>query len=78
MKLVINWKLKRAKHALERSILRGISQNEFRFAILKGKKTKQKKNIYEAFARFYSVVYEEKIYKAQQIRKINPITVKLW
>ncbi|MEW5759664.1 MAG: hypothetical protein AB1779_02735 [Candidatus Thermoplasmatota archaeon] len=78
MKLIINWKLKRAKHAIERSVLRGISQNEFRIAILKGRKVRQMKNIYEAFARYYSVVYEEKFYMNQNVRKINPITVKLW
>jgi len=76
--LIINWKLKRAKHAIERSILRGISQDEFRSAIIKGRKVKQRKNIYEALGRYYSVVYEENIYKKQKVRKIYPITVKLW
>jgi len=78
MEVVVNWRRKRAKHALERMMLRGISQKEFRDAIIKGKKVRQKNGIFEVFARFYSVIYEEKIYKERGIRKIFPITVKLW
>jgi len=78
MEVVVNWRRKRAKHALERMMLRGISQREFRDAVIKGKKVRQGEGIFEAFARFYSVVYEEKVYKDGGTRKIFPVTVKLW
>ncbi len=48
MELQINWKLKRAKHALEKMMLRGISQKEFKEAIIKGKKKRDKENRYES------------------------------
>jgi hypothetical protein len=78
MDVKINWNLQRSKHAIERMILRGISQNEVIDAIIKGKKKKAKDGTIEAFIRYYSIVYEEQIYKKQKIRKIFPITTKLW
>ncbi len=78
MDVKINWDLKRSKHAIERMILRGISQQEVKDAIIKGKKRKKDHGMKEAFIRFYSIVYEEKIYKKQKVRKIFPITTKLW
>ena len=78
MEVKINWDLKRSKHAIERMILRGISQQEIKDAILKGTKKKKNNGVIEAFIRFYSIVYEEKVYKKQNLRKIFPITTKLW
>ncbi len=78
MDIKINWDLKRSKHAIERMILRGLSQKEVKDAIIKGKKRKKNNEVMEAFIRFYSIVYEEKIYKKQKVRKIYPITTKLW
>ncbi|NOZ77326.1 MAG: hypothetical protein GXO65_06650 [Euryarchaeota archaeon] len=77
MTLKINWDHKRCKHCLERMWLRGISVHEVKEALLKGKKVKQKETkLMEAFHRHYSVVYDER--RAKKIRKIYPITVKLW
>ncbi len=78
MEVKINWDLKRSKHAIERMILRGISQQEIKDAILKGKKKKKNNGVIEAFIRYYSILYEEKVYKKQNVRKIFPITTKLW
>ena len=79
MELKINWKHKRCKHALERMWLRGISLDEVKDAIVKGKKVKQKNTgLLETFYRFFSVVYDEQIFKEKRIRKVYPITVKLW
>jgi len=78
MEVKINWDIQRSKHALERMILRGISQEEIKEAIIKGNKKTQGKDITEAFLRYYSIVYEEKVYKKQNVRKVFPITVKLW
>lgn len=78
MELKINWDLKRSKHAIERMMLRGLSQKEVKDAIIKGKKRKKNNGVMEAFIRFYSIVYEERIYKKQKVRKIFPITTKLW
>lgn len=50
-------------------------------ATLKGKKVKQKDTgLMESFYRFFSVVYDEQIFKfkGEKIRKVYPITVKLW
>ncbi len=59
--------------------LRGISLDEAERGVLKGKKVIHKKtNLVESFYKFYSVVYDEKIYELKKIRKIYPITVKLW
>ena len=79
MELKINWNHKRCKHAIERMWLRGISMDEVKDAILKGEKVKQKDmRLVETFYRFFSVVYDEQIFKEKKIRKIYPITVKLW
>lgn len=79
MELKINWDHKRCKHAIERMWLRGISLREVEEAIVKGKKTRQKDaGLLEAFLRYFSVVYEEKHFKSSKIRKIYPVTVKLW
>lgn len=79
MELKINWNHKRCKHALERMWLRGISMDEVKDAIVKGKKVKQKDiGLIETFYRFFSVVYDEQIFKEKKIRKVYPITVKLW
>ena len=79
MELKINWNHKRCKHAIERMWLRGISMDEVKDAILKGKKVKQKDTrLVETFYRFFSVVYNEQIFKEKKIRKVYPITVKLW
>ena len=79
MELKINWNHKRCKHAIERMWLRGISMDEVKDAILKGKKVKQKDTrLVETFYRFFSVVYDEQIFKEKKIRKVYPITVKLW
>ncbi|MEW5760352.1 MAG: DUF4258 domain-containing protein [Candidatus Thermoplasmatota archaeon] len=79
MEYKINWDSKRTKHAIERMTLRGISVDEVLIAIKTGKKSYQKKTkLMEAFLRHFSVVYDEKVFKDRQIRKIYPITVKLW
>jgi hypothetical protein len=77
MPLKINWDHKRCKHCLERMWLRGISVDEVKEALLKGKKVRQKETkLMEAFHRYYSVVYDER--RAKKIWKVYPITVKLW
>jgi len=59
--------------------LRGISMDEVKDAISKGKKVKQKDTgLMESFYRFFSVVYDEQRFKEEKIRKVYPITVKLW
>ena len=59
--------------------LRGVSLNEVQDAILKGNKVEQKSTgLVENFYRFFSVVYDEKIFKETKIRKVYPVTVKLW
>ncbi len=81
MELKINWNHKRCKHAIERMWLRGVSMDEVKDATLKGKKVKQKDTgLMELFYRFFSVVYDEQIFKFkwEKIRKVYPITVKLW
>ena len=79
MELKINWDHKRCKHALCRMWLRGLSLDEVERGVVKGKKVIQKKTgLIESFHRFYSIVYDEKIYKQRNIRKIYPITVKVW
>lgn len=75
MRLKINWDHRRCRHAIERMWLRGISVDGVQEGILKGRKAKQGK-LMEAFHKYYSIVYEEKIFA--RIRKIYPITVKLW
>jgi len=79
VELKINWNHKRCKHAIERMWLRGVSLNEVQDAILKGNKVEQKSTgLVENFYRFFSVVYDEKIFKETKIRKVYPVTVKLW
>ena len=79
VELKINWNHKRCKHAIERMWLRGVSLNEVQDAILKGNKVDQKSTgLVENFYRFFSVVYDEKIFKETKIRKVYPVTVKLW
>ena len=79
MELKINWNHKRCKHALERMWLRGISLDEVKDAIVKGKKVKQKNTgLMETFYRFFSVVYDEQKFREKKTRKVYPITVKLW
>ncbi|MCK4398189.1 MAG: hypothetical protein KAV25_04285 [Methanophagales archaeon] len=79
MELKINWNHKRCKHAIERIWLRGVSMDEVKNAIVKGKKVKQKNTeLIETFYRFFSVVYDEQIFKEKKIRKVYPVTVKLW
>lgn len=59
--------------------LRGVSMDEVKDAIIKGKKSKQMNTgLIEAFYRFFSVVYDEQILKNKEMRKIYPVTVKLW
>jgi len=78
LELKINWEHKRTKHAIERMWLRGISAKEIEMAILRGRKVIQKKKrLVEAFHSYYSVIYDEKILN-NKIRKIYPITVKIW
>ncbi len=79
MELKINWNHKRCKHAIERMWLRGVSMDEVKDAIIKGKKSKQTNTgLVEAFYSFFSVVYDEHALKDKEIRKIYPVTVKLW
>jgi len=79
MKLKMNWEHKRTKHAMERMWLRGISRNDIVQAIERGQKRKQSKSgLTESFHSYYSVVYDEYIYPEKEIRKIYPVTVKLW
>ena len=77
MEVRINWSYPRAQHAIERSILRGITQAEFKEAIVKGAKKRVGKKMIESRYRFFSVVYEERYYKRGATRKIFPITVKV-
>lgn len=59
--------------------LRGVSMDEVKDAIIKGKKSKQMNTgLTEAFYRFFSVVYDEQVLKNKKMRKIYPVTVKLW
>jgi len=77
MEFKVNWSEKRQRHILDRMLLRGISRKEFYDALIRGKKRKQKKDVYESIYSYYSIVYEEFILKAEKIRKIYPVTVKL-
>jgi hypothetical protein len=53
--------------------------DEVKDAIIKGKKSKQPgTGLLEAFYRFFSVVYDEQVLKNKGLRKIYPVTVKLW
>jgi hypothetical protein len=53
--------------------------DEVEDAIIKGKKSKQMNTgLVEAFYRFFSVVYDEQVLKNKKMRKIYPVTAKLW
>ena len=79
MELMINWNHKRCKHAIERMWLRGVSIDEVKDAIIKGSEVEQKSTgLVENFYRFFSVVYDEQIVRETKIRKVYPVTVKLW
>lgn len=53
--------------------------DEVKDAIVKGKRVKQKDTgLMETFYRFFSVVYDEQIFKKKKIRKVYPVTMKLW
>lgn len=78
MKLKINWEHKRVKHAIERMWLRGVSVKDVQEAVLKGKKVLQRRtDLSEAFFRRYSVVYDERVYRKMNLRKVFPVTVKV-
>ena len=73
----INWEHKRAKHAIERMWLRGISVRDVEEAVKKGKKVFQRETrLMHALYKRFSVVYDETIYQKTNIRKIFPVTVK--
>ncbi len=75
----INWNHKRCKHAIERMWLRGVSMDGVKDAIIKGNTVEQKSTgLVENFYRFFSVVYDEQIVRETKIRKVYPVTVKLW
>jgi hypothetical protein len=58
--------------------LRGVSTKEVREAIMKGKKTLQKETgLMLAMFKHFIVVYDEKIYRKSNIRKVFPVTVKV-
>lgn len=79
MELKINWDHRRCRHALERMWLRGISQEDVKKAVIQGQKRLQKETgLVESLYSFYSIVFDEKMYEKEKIRKIYPITVKLW
>ena len=79
MELKINWEHKRAKHMIERMWLRGVSREEVKQAILSGQKRKQKTTgLAESLFGYCSVVYDEFFYKKEKIRKVFPVTVKMW
>ena len=78
VELRINWEHKRARHAIERMWLRGISVKEVEEAILKGKKAVQKETaLLQAMFRRYVVVYDEKLYRESGLRKVYPVAVKV-
>ena len=53
--------------------------DEVKDAIIKGSKVEQKSTgLVENFYRFFSVVYDEQIVRETKIRKVYPVTVKLW
>jgi len=58
--------------------LRGISQQEVKEAITKGQKIRQKKTgLIESIYRYFSVIYDEAIYRKNNVRKVFPVTVKI-
>ncbi len=78
MKLKINWEHKRVKHAIERMWLRGVSAREVRETLAKGKKSFQRETgLMLSIFKHLIVVYDEKIYRATDIRKVFLVTVKV-
>jgi hypothetical protein len=77
MELKINWDHKRCKHAIERMWLRGISHLEVKEALMKGQKIKKHHDIIESVYSYYSVVYAERFFIKENIRKVYPITIKI-
>jgi hypothetical protein len=78
LKLKINWEHRRVKHAIERMWLRGISVRDVEEAVLKGKKVLQREtSLTEAYFRHFSVVYDERVYRKMNLRKVFPVTVKV-
>ncbi|MFH1544889.1 MAG: DUF4258 domain-containing protein [archaeon] len=77
MELKINWNHKRCKHAIERMWLRGISHLEIKQALLKGQKIKRGMGLMESIYSYYSVIYVERFFMRNTIRKVYPITVKI-
>ena len=79
MDLKINWDHRRCRHTLERMWLRGISQEDVKIALIQGQKSRQKESqLLESLYSFYSIVYDEQIYPKINLRKVYPVTVKLW
>lgn len=79
MRVKINWEHKRVKHAIERMWLRGISVKDVEEAINKGKKFFDKgTRLMHAIYKRFSVVYDEKVYPKLNLRKVYPVTVKLF
>ena len=78
MKLKINWEHKRVKHAIERMWLRGISAHEVRETLAKGKKSFQRETgLMLSIFKHLIIVYDEKIYRATNIWKVFPVTIKV-
>lgn len=66
------------KHAVERMWLRGVSVKDVEEAIMKGKKVLQREtSLVQALFNRYSVVYDEKVYRKLNLRKVFPVTVKV-
>lgn len=79
VRIKVNWEHKRAKHAIERMWLRGISQDDILKAIQRGQKRKQTEtNLVESLYSYFSIVYDEFFYNKEGIHKIYPVTVKIW
>ncbi len=76
MEIRINWEHKRAKHAIERMWLRGVSLKEVETAIQRGKREFQRKTgLIRALYSHFEVIFDEK--RFGDIRKIFPVTIKL-
>lgn len=76
MKVRINWEHKRAKHAVERMWLRGVSLKEVETAIRQGKRAFQRETgLIRTLYSHFEVVFDEK--RFGDIRKIFPVTIKL-
>jgi hypothetical protein len=78
VKLKVNWEHKRVRHAIERMWLRGVSVKEVEEAIAKGKKAIQRETgLVQSMFKRYLVVYDERIYRTSNMRKVFPVTVKV-